>query len=49
MGISVDELISYVERALDEMAGIATGLGDDLANQRPDLPGRMRGRSWTCC
>jgi uncharacterized protein DUF664 len=35
----VDELISYVERALDEMAGIVTGLGDDTANQRPDLPG----------
>jgi uncharacterized protein DUF664 len=35
----VDELISYVERALDEMAGIVTSLGDGLANQRPDLPG----------
>jgi uncharacterized protein DUF664 len=35
----VDELISYVERALDEMTVIVTGLGDDAANQRPDLPG----------
>lgn len=35
----MDELISYVERALDEMAGIVTSLGDGLANQRPDLPG----------
>lgn len=35
----MDELISYVERALDAMAGILTGLGDDTANQRPDLPG----------
>lgn len=35
----MDELISYVERALDEMAAIVTSLGDDLANQRPGLPG----------
>jgi hypothetical protein len=35
----VEELISYVERALDEMGGILTGLGDELASRRPDLPG----------
>lgn len=34
----MDELISYVERALDEMTGIVTKLGDDVANRRPDLP-----------
>jgi hypothetical protein len=35
----VDELISYVDRALGEMGSILTDLGDDLANRRPDLPG----------
>jgi uncharacterized protein DUF664 len=39
MGIAVDELISYTERALDAMTGIVTALGDDLASQRPGLPG----------
>jgi uncharacterized damage-inducible protein DinB len=39
MGISVDALVSYVERAVDEMAGIVSGLGDGLANTRPGLPG----------
>jgi hypothetical protein len=39
VGISVEALISYVERALAEMAGIVSGLGDDLANRRPGLPG----------
>ena len=35
----MDGIVSYVERALDAMAGIVSGLGDDRANQRPDLPG----------
>jgi hypothetical protein len=39
VGISVDELVSYTERAVDQMAGIVAGLGDDLANRRPALPG----------
>jgi hypothetical protein len=39
MGISVDELVSYVERAVDQMTDIVGGLGDDLANRRPALPG----------
>jgi hypothetical protein len=39
VGISPDELVSYVERAVDQMADIVTGLGDDLANRRPALPG----------
>ena len=39
MGISVDELVSYVERAVDQMADIVGELGDDLANRRPALPG----------
>jgi Protein of unknown function (DUF664) len=39
VGISVDTLISYTERAVDQMAGIVTGLGDELANRRPALPG----------
>jgi hypothetical protein len=39
VGISVDELIRYVERAVDQMAGIVSDLGDDLANRRPSLPG----------
>ena len=29
----------YVEKALDDMVTIVEGLGDDLVNERPDLPG----------
>ena len=39
VGISVDELVSYVERTVDQMAGIVGELGDDLANRQPALPG----------
>ena len=39
MGITVDELVSYVERAVGQMADIVGELGDDLANRRPALPG----------
>src|SRR5260370_42036554 len=39
VGISVDELVSYVDRTVDQMAGTVGGLGDDLANRRPALPG----------
>jgi hypothetical protein len=39
VGISPDELVSYTERAVDQMVEIITGLGDDLANRRPALPG----------
>jgi hypothetical protein len=37
--ISVDAVVSYVDRAVDQMMGIVTGLGDDLANRKPELPG----------
>ena len=37
--IAVDTLTDYVDRAVDALCGIVTSLGDDLANQRPDLPG----------
>jgi hypothetical protein len=39
MGIAVDTLVSYVERTVDQMADIVAGLGDDLANRGPALPG----------
>jgi hypothetical protein len=39
VGIAVDTLIKYVERTVDQMADIVAGLGDDLANRRPALPG----------
>lgn len=39
MGISVDDLVSYVERTVGQMTGIVSELGDDLANRRPALPG----------
>ena len=39
VGISVDELVSYVDRAVDQMTDIVGRLGDDLANRRPALPG----------
>lgn len=35
----MDTLVSYVERTVDQMAAIVGNLGDDLANQRPTLPG----------
>jgi uncharacterized protein DUF664 len=37
--ISVDAVVSYVDRAVAQMMGIVTGLGDDLANRKPALPG----------
>jgi tRNA (adenine37-N6)-methyltransferase len=37
--ISVEDLLFYVDEALDGMVEIVTGLGDGLANTRPDLPG----------
>ncbi|MBO0776181.1 MAG: DUF664 domain-containing protein [Actinobacteria bacterium] len=39
MGISVDAVASYVDRAVDAMTGIVVGLGDEQANRRPGLPG----------
>jgi hypothetical protein len=39
MGIAVEALISYVDRAVDAMSGIVGELGDELANERPALPG----------
>ncbi len=39
MGIAVDAAADYVDQALDAMTRIVTGLGDETANQRPDLPG----------
>jgi hypothetical protein len=37
--IPVDTVTGYVDHAVDKLAGVVTSLGDDLANQRPDLPG----------
>ena len=37
--ISIDDYLSFVDEALEAMVDIVTGLGDDLANRRPDLPG----------
>ncbi len=37
--ISVDAVVSYVDRAVGQMTEIVTGLGDDLANRKPALPG----------
>jgi hypothetical protein len=36
---SVDAVVSYVGRAVDQMTEIVTALGDDLANRKPALPG----------
>lgn len=36
---SVDAVVSYVDRAVDQMTAIVTGLGDDLANRKPALAG----------
>src|ERR1700722_6579171 len=37
--ISVDDYLFYVDDALDSMVGILEDLGDELANERPALPG----------
>ncbi len=37
--MSVDAVVSYVDRAVDQMTAIVTGLGDDLANRKPALAG----------
>jgi len=39
MDASVAAIADYVDRAVDAMSAIVLDLGDDLANQRPDLPG----------
>jgi Protein of unknown function (DUF664) len=31
--------VSYVDRAVDQMVDVIGGLGDELANRRPGLPG----------
>ncbi len=37
--ISVDDFLVYVDAAIDSMIGIVTALGDDLANERPEIEG----------
>ncbi|MGI5291474.1 DUF664 domain-containing protein [Nonomuraea polychroma] len=37
--ITHDDYLYYVDRALEGMADIVAGLGDELANARPPLPG----------
>jgi Protein of unknown function (DUF664) len=37
--IPVDTVTDYVDHAVDQLAAVLASLGDDLANQRPDLPG----------
>lgn len=39
MDISPEDLLLFVDRALDGMLDIIEGLGDDLANRAPGLPG----------
>ncbi|MCH7800740.1 MAG: DUF664 domain-containing protein [Chloroflexi bacterium] len=39
MEIAQEDFLLFVDRALDGMLGIVEGLGDDLVNRRPDLPG----------
>jgi uncharacterized damage-inducible protein DinB len=37
--IEREQFLGFCDDALTAMADIVTGLGDDLANRRPDLPG----------
>lgn len=39
MGIPVDAVASYVDKAIDDLTAIVIGLGDEAANRRPPLPG----------
>jgi hypothetical protein len=36
--ISIDDYLYYVDEALDGMVDIVTGLGDEVANRRVDVP-----------
>ena len=36
--VSVDDYLLFLDEVLDDMVRIVTELGDELANQRPDLP-----------
>lgn len=36
--ISIEDYLFFLDEELDGMVGIVTALGDDLANQRPDIP-----------
>ena len=36
--ISVEDFLFFIDEELDGMAGVVIALGDDLANQRPDIP-----------
>ncbi|PXY22904.1 hypothetical protein BAY60_20460 [Prauserella muralis] len=37
--LTEEQYLYFTDRALDGMAEVLTGLGDDLANTRPGLPG----------
>lgn len=37
--LELDDVLYFTDRALDGMLAIVEGLGDDLANTAPDLPG----------
>ncbi len=37
--ISISDYLYFADDALEAMSGIVSGLGDELANCRPDLPG----------
>ena len=37
--MNTEEYLLFVDTALDGMARIVSELGDDLANERPDMPG----------
>lgn len=37
--INQGDFLIFIDRALDKMTDIVSELGDDLANQKPDLPG----------
>jgi hypothetical protein len=37
--IELDDFVWYVDEALESMRSILSGLGDELANRRPALPG----------
>jgi hypothetical protein len=39
LSMELDDFTWYVDRALGSLSSILTGLGDELANQRPALPG----------
>jgi hypothetical protein len=39
LGVTIGDLVAFIDQALDALGAVVEGLGDELVNRRPDLPG----------